>query len=144
MHYSNADVRRQDRLLNEESAIQLLIRGEYGVLSMPAENGGACAVPISYAWDGAGKVYFHCAKEGRKLRCLELCNRVTLCVVGRTNVISAKFTTENESILLDCKAFISLSADERMKALELLLDEHSAADKEAGMKYAAKSTCQNE
>ena len=79
MIYSNADVRRQDRLLTEESAILLLTKGEYGMLSMQAENGGAYAVPISFVWDGVRSVYFHCAIEGRKLRCIELCNRVSFC-----------------------------------------------------------------
>ena len=139
MIYSNADVRRQDRLLTEESAILLLTKGEYGMLSMQAENGGAYAVPISFVWDGVRSVYFHCAKEGRKLRCIELCNRVSFCVVGRTQVIPDKFTTEYESIILDCKAVISLPADERMKAFELILDKYSPEDKAAGMKYAEKS-----
>ena len=66
MHYSNSDIRRQDRLLNEVAARKLLIEGEFAVLSMQAENGGAYAVPISYVWDGKGSVFFHCAKEGRK------------------------------------------------------------------------------
>ena len=139
MIYSNADVRRQDRLLTEESAILLLTKGEYGMLSMQAENGGAYAVPISFVWDGVRSVYFHCAKEGRKLRCIELCNRVSFCVVGRTQVIPDKFTTEYESIILDCKAFIDLPAEERMKAFGLILDKYSTEDKAAGMKYAEKS-----
>ncbi|MCD4681254.1 MAG: pyridoxamine 5'-phosphate oxidase family protein [Bacteroidales bacterium] len=139
MIYSKHNIRRQDRLLDEQSANKLLINGEYGVLSMQAENEGAYAVPISYAWDGIGSIYFHCATEGRKLRCIDLCNTVSFCIVGKTNVISDKFTTEYESIILDCKAFTHLSPDERMKALELLLDKYSPMDKITGMKYADKS-----
>ncbi len=144
MHYSNSDIRRQDRLLNEVAARKLLIEGEFAVLSMQAENGGAYAVPISYVWDGKGSVFFHCAKEGRKLRCIEICNNVSLCIVGRTHVISGKFTTEYESIILDGKAFISILSEERMKALELFLDKYSPADKTAGMKYATNSFAKTE
>jgi len=126
-------------LLNEEAALLLLASGEYGVLSMQAENGGGYAVPVSFAWDGVRSVYFHCAKEGRKLRCIELCNSVSFCVVGQTHVIPDKFTTEYESIILDCKAFINLPAEERMKAFELIVDKYSPADQAAGMKYAEKS-----
>jgi nitroimidazol reductase NimA-like FMN-containing flavoprotein (pyridoxamine 5'-phosphate oxidase superfamily) len=139
MIYSNQDVRRQDRLLSEESAILLLKNGEIGVLSMQAENGGAYAVPVSYVWDGKGSVYFHCAKDGRKLRCIALCNSVSFCVVGRTNVIPDKFTTEYESIILECKAYTNLPSEERMKALEQILDKYSPADKTAGRKYAENS-----
>ena len=59
--------------------------------------------------------------------------------MGKTNVISDKFTTEYESIILECEAFINLSDDERMKALELLLDNYSPNDKIQGMKYAKRS-----
>jgi uncharacterized protein len=139
MIYTNAEVRRQDRLLNEESAKSLLASGEYGILSMQAENGGAYAVPVSFAWDGIRSVYFHCAKEGRKLRCMDLCNSVSFCVVGQTRVIPDQFTTGYKSILLNCLAFVNIPAQERMKAFELLLDKYSPDDKAAGMKYAEKS-----
>jgi nitroimidazol reductase NimA-like FMN-containing flavoprotein (pyridoxamine 5'-phosphate oxidase superfamily) len=136
MIYSYANVRRQDRLLNEESARRLLAQGEFGVLSMQAENGGAYAVPMSFAWDGDRSVYFHCAREGRKLRCIDLCNQVSFCITGRTTVIPEKFTTEYESIILEGKALVNLPSGERMKALEILLVKYSGEYMEAGMKYA--------
>ncbi|WP_423130107.1 pyridoxamine 5'-phosphate oxidase family protein [Gaoshiqia sp. Z1-71] len=139
MIYSNSTVRRQDRLLDEQSADRLLIKGEYGILSMHGENGGLYAVPINYAWDGQESIYFHCAPEGRKLRCLDSCNTVSFCIVGRTNVVSEKFTTEYESLVLEGKAYRNLPDDERMKALELILDKYSPNDKAIGMKYAEKS-----
>ena len=43
MKYVNETVRRQDRLLNEERALQLIRDSEYGVLSMVADDGGAYA-----------------------------------------------------------------------------------------------------
>lgn len=39
MKYNNADVRRRDRLLNEERALELLRESEYCVLSMIDEEG---------------------------------------------------------------------------------------------------------
>lgn len=139
MIYSNTNIRRQDRLLDKNSANTLLKNGEYGVLSMQAENGGAYAVPISYVWDGISSIYFHCAKDGRKISCINLCNSVSLSIVGKTNVISDKFTTEYESIILECTAVTGLSDAERIKALELLLDKYSPNDKIQGMKYAEGS-----
>lgn len=137
MVYSNTEVRRQDRLLEAKEAEVLLKDGEYAVLSMKAENGvGAYAVPISFVWDGANSIYFHCAKEGQKLRCLDLCNSVSVCIVGKTKVHSEKFTTAYESIMLTCKAYRGLAEDKRMQALELLLLKYSPLDKEVGMEYA--------
>lgn len=139
MNYTNAQVRRQDRLLGEPEARELLRTGEYGVLSLQAETGGAYGVPLSFAWDGQTAIYLHCALEGRKLRCLSACERVSFCVVGRTRVVSDKFTTAYESVILDCMARTGLPQDERMRALELLLAKYSPNEKESGLKYAQSS-----
>ena len=137
--FDNADVRRQDRLLAEEAACELLRRGEYGVLSMQAEAGGGYGLPLSYVWDGDARIYVHCAPEGRKLRCLDRCPEVSFCVVGRTEVCPAKFTTAYESVVLACRAVRGLDPEERMDALRLLLEKYAPEDCETGMRYAEKS-----
>jgi len=86
MNFSNQNIRKQNRLLDEKSARELLKKGKYGVLSMQAEDGGGYAVPISYVWDGEETIYFHCALEGRKLRCIKLCSKVSFCVMGSQKV----------------------------------------------------------
>lgn len=144
MKYNNQPVRRQDRLLSEENAIILLCNGEYGILSMQAEEGGGYGIPVNYVWDNAGAIYIHCAPEGEKLRNLQACNKVSFCVVGNTFVVSDKFTTEYESIILHGEAHTGLPADERMKALELILDKYSPNDKVVGKKYAEKSFARTE
>ena len=55
MKYVNERVRRQDRLMDEERAIELLREGEYGVLSMVSENMGY-GIPVNYVWDGQNSV----------------------------------------------------------------------------------------
>jgi len=144
MNYSNASVRRQDRLLDEEAARQLLKLGEYGVLSLQAEAGGAYGLPINYVWDGEGSLYLHCAPEGRKLLCLRACNRVSFCVVGATRVASEKFTTAYESIILSCMAHVGLPDEERMRALELFLGKYSPDHLATGKKYAMGSFSRTE
>ena len=86
MKYNNDNVRRQDRLLAEDEACELLRTGEYGVLSMvdDTECGArAYGLPVNYVWDGDKTLYIHCAKEGRKLRCIAQNACVSFCVVGR-------------------------------------------------------------
>ncbi|MBN1142936.1 MAG: pyridoxamine 5'-phosphate oxidase family protein [Bacteroidales bacterium] len=139
MHYSNDGVRRQDRLMNESEAKQLLQQGEYGVLSMQNEEGRSYGIPVNYAWDGHSLLYLHCASEGHKLHCIAKNEHVSFCVVGRTRVIPDKFTTAYESIVLSCTAQLVTDDTERMKALELLLDKYSPDDKTAGMQYARQS-----
>ena len=83
MTYDNDQVRRQDRLLDESSAMDLLRRAEWGVLSMRDADGAPYGVPVNYVWDGNHSIYIHCAPEGRKLRCLDQDARVSFCVVGQ-------------------------------------------------------------
>ena len=107
--------------------------------TMQADEGGGYGVPLNFAWDGQRSLYVHCAPEGRKLRCLDAETRVSFCVVGATRVVSAKFTTGYESIVLACTAHRHLPPEERLRALELILDKYSPADKAAGLKYAQHS-----
>lgn len=139
IEYNNQNVRRQDRLLEEENAYQLLNNGEYGVLSLTKENGEAYGIPISYVWDGTDAIYLHCAPVGDKLKCLAYNANVSFCIVGQTHVIPNKFTTAYESILLSCEAETGLNPEERMHALDLLLRKYSPNDRETGLKYAEKS-----
>lgn len=139
MNYDNQAIRRQDRLLSEAEASQLLRDGEYGFLSMTDADGTPYGIPISYAWDGASTIYLHCAPVGRKLRCLAHCAEVSFCVVGSTRVIPDKFTTAYQSIVVRAEACTGLDAEERMQALRLLLQKYSPDDQEVGQKYAEKS-----
>jgi nitroimidazol reductase NimA-like FMN-containing flavoprotein (pyridoxamine 5'-phosphate oxidase superfamily) len=144
MEYNNEKVRRQDRLLDETTARHILENGEYGVLSMATEEGEAYGIPLNYVWDKHNAIYIHCALEGRKIRNIAFSNNVSFSVVGKTNVVSNKFTTGYESIVLRCNASVGLPPEERMKALELIIDKYSPDDKEIGMKYVQKSFDQTE
>lgn len=117
MNYQNDSVRRQDRLLDQPEATELLRQGEYGILCMQRPEGGGYGVPLNYVWDEVDAIYIHCAPEGRKLHCLRECDRVTFCIVGKTQVQPSRFTTFYESILLDCRARTGLTAEERRRAL---------------------------
>ena len=145
MIFSNDNIRRQDRLLDEERAMEIIKEGEYGVLSMQDAGGnGAYGVPINYVWDRGNSIYLHCAPAGRKLECIDKCPNVSFCIVGRTKVIPEKFTAAYESVILECTAHRSLHEAERMSALSLLLSKYSPSDKMRGIEYANKSFARTE
>ena len=95
--YDNSPVRRQDRLLEEEHAAELLRSGEYGFLALGGGRGGY-GVPVNYAAEGS-RIYIHCAPEGEKLRRIGQDAQAVFCVVGRTAPQPERFTTEYESIM---------------------------------------------
>lgn len=113
--------------------------GEYGVLSLIDTEGRPYGIPVNYVWDGQDRIYLHCAPEGKKLNAIRRQAEASFCVVGCTHVVSHKFTTGYESIVMKCRAQISLSVDERRHALRLLLEKYSPHDLEVGLKYAEKS-----
>ena len=122
--------------------VNLIKNGEYCLLSMiesEKDNLAGYGIPINYAWDGKDYIYFHCAPQGHKLKSLDVNPNVSFCIVGKTNVVSNKFTTGYESVVISGTISRDLSEDERMKALELILDKYSPDDKVIGMKYDQKS-----
>ncbi len=139
MTYDTANIRRQDRLLSQEKAYDLLKKGEYGILSMVSEENTGYGIPINFVYDDADRIYFHCAMEGKKLRCLEKNDRVSFCIIGKTSVISHQFTTAYESVMVSGTMDIHLSDTERRYGLSLLLDKYCPNDKEVGLKYIEKS-----
>lgn len=147
VNYDSCSVRRQERLLDQEAALELLRQGEYGVLSMIECRGGqkaAYGIPINYVWDGDASIYVHCAPAGHKLACLETNALVSFAVVGATRVIAHQFTTAYQSIVVRGSLERGLSESERMAALVLLLDKYSPNDKEVGLQYAQKSFARTE
>ena len=138
MKYDNSQVRRQDRLLDEARARELLATAEYGVLSIVDRDRKPYGVPVNFVFD-EDCIYIHCANEGRKLDCIDLYDDVSFCIVGRVNLLPSKFTTEYESVILTGEATIITDDEERMRALELLLEKYSPNDIKVGMKYARSS-----
>lgn len=138
MEYSNSSIRRQNCLLDQTNAIHLLNHGEYGVLSIQNLEGGAYGVPLNYVWDGDSSIFIHCAPVGRKLAAIKACPEVSFCIVGVVQIIPEEFTTNYESIILQCKAVLQLSLEEKMKAMGLMVGKYSPEYKDTGVAYAEK------
>lgn len=132
------EIRRKDRVWENEAALLLLEEGEYGYLSMVGTNGYGYGIPISFVKED-GHLYFHCAPEGFKLECLEVNPKVSFCVVGKTKVIPKQFSTAYESVIAFGTMQISLSAEERHHALQLLAEKYSPDYREIGNKYIETS-----
>lgn len=131
MRYDCAETRRQDRLLAQARAFELLRDGEYGVLSMSTEQGGY-GVPINYVLC-EDIIYLHCAKQGRKLRALSYNDVVSFCVVGHKRVCPEEFTTEYESVIAFGRARVVERDDERREALRAIVEKYAPAHLEQGL-----------
>lgn len=132
------EIRRKDRIWDNEEALRLLEEGEYGFLSMLGIDGYGYGIPISYVKEG-DHLYFHCAPEGYKLECLQQSPKVSFCVVGKTQVIPGKFMTAYESVLAFGSMQTELPEEERRQALRLLVEKYAPDYREIGEKYIEKS-----
>lgn len=137
MRYDTATVRRQDRLLDEARAWELLLSGEYGVLSMATEQGGY-GVPVNYAV-AESVIYFHCAPQGRKLQAIAADERVSFCVVGHKRIVPEEFTTEFESVIVTGRAHIVEDDAEQGRALRLIVEKYSPEHLEEGLRAIERS-----
>lgn len=139
INYDNARLRRQDRQMSPEEAVDLLRRGEYGVLSLAGGDGVPYGVPMCYAWDGGAAIYLHCAPEGEKLTRLEANHEASFCVVGRTGVLAHKFSMEFESLVISCRAVVVDDEEEKKRGLLLLVSKYSPDYAEEGRQYVDRA-----
>lgn len=126
-------MRRAERALSQEQTVKILQKGEYGILSTVSSDGQPYGVPVSYCYTD-NLLYFHCAVEGHKLENLTSNNRISFCVVGKTEILPDKFATRYESVIVFGKAF-ELTDEEKQSGLTELLKKYSPDFLEKGQRY---------
>lgn len=129
------EMRRKERAISSEEAMELLEHGEYGILSLCGTGGHPYGVPLSYCMiDNA--IFFHSAREGRKIDCLAENSSVSFTVVGSTEVLPEKFSTRYESVIVTGRA-IELFGNEKKAGLAGLVYKYSPGFIDKGMSYVA-------
>ena len=116
-------VRNKERESETTETINLLTNCEYGVLSTVDKDSQPYGVPLNYVYKN-NFIYFHCAPIGHKIENIENNPKVSFCVVGITNVLPAKFSTEYESAVVFGVAS-EVQGAEQKNALLWLLEKYS-------------------
>ena len=131
------EMRRNDRQLTMPETFDILNNGEYGILSTMGSGGYPYGVPLDYVYFN-DSVYFHCAVEGRLLDVLQANNHVSFCVVGRTELQPANFSTKYKSIILFGTVY-EVSSSEKQEVLLAIIHKFSPEHLEAGKEYIEKA-----
>lgn len=131
------EMRRNDRQMAQAEAEALLLDGEYGVLAVLGDEDYPYAVPLSYAYED-GVIYFHSAMEGHKLDGLRRHSKVSFSVVGDTEALPGKFSTNYESVIAFGQA-VELEGEEKQIALMALIRKYAPAFLEKGERYVNHS-----
>lgn len=131
-------MRRRDRQLPKDQAIQLLQTCEHAVLATVNEDFTPYCIPISPVLEGE-HLYFHCAPEGQKLDNIRQNTCVCLTCVGFTELLPAEFSTRYESAVAVGTAKMVEDAAEKVHALKLLCTKYAPGNMAAFEKAAAAS-----
>lgn len=139
-------MRRKDREMDREFAINLIDRSAFGMLSTIDNEGNPYGIPLSLVRDN-DYLYFHSAKGGKKVEAFSNGKTVSVTFVGQVHVpdlfseeelqsfltdetkastLSSKvFTTEYESAMVFGKIYLIEEELEAIKALRLLCEKYT-------------------
>lgn len=131
------EIRRKDREIEIDEAMEILKNCDYGILSTVGENGYPYGVPVNYVLKN-NSIYFHCALEGVKLDNLIYNDKVSFCVVGKTCILPEQFSTNYESVILFGKATEVFNNEKNLVFLEIL-NKYSPSFIDKGKVYIANS-----
>ncbi len=142
-------MRRQDRAMDEAFALEIIDEAAYGVLALAGEA-GPYGLPLSLVRDGR-TLYFHTARDGKKLTLIREGDPVWVVFVGRVRVpelyseaemdammadpagagrlIASVFTTEFASAMVRGKIREVMDGAEKERALRLVCRKYTT-DKE--------------
>jgi len=126
-------MRRSDKELNRTETDEILVAGNYGVLSINGESDYAYGVPVSYVYID-NSIYFHCALEGQKLTCIRKNNKVSFCVVGKAQTLPDQFSVAFASVIVFGTAR-EVCNEEKSKAFIAFLEKYSSNYMDKGKAY---------
>jgi nitroimidazol reductase NimA-like FMN-containing flavoprotein (pyridoxamine 5'-phosphate oxidase superfamily) len=126
-------MRRIERQMNDNEVLELLNKGEYGILSTCGEDNQPYGIPLSYVLIDKN-IYIHCAGVGTKLDNISVNDKVCFTVVGKTKVLQDQFSTEYESAIAFGRA-IKLVEEEKYEPLMEFIRKYSPEFLEEGQLY---------
>lgn len=116
-------MRRKDRQRDESFCLQLIDTCTNGVMALTTGEDTPYCLPLSFVRRDKS-LYFHCAKQGRKLDLLRACPRVCVTFIGKDDPTyqteSNNFTTMFASAIVTGTAHEVTEDTEKIEALRLL------------------------
>lgn len=131
------EMRRKKQQLGLEETEQILLRGTSGVLSVYGPEGYPYGVPLSYVYRD-GKLYFHCAKKGTKLSCIEKNAKASFTVIDLDRVVPEEYTSYFRSVMAFGTIRILEQDPEKWSAMEALGRKYYPGDTQEGLEQAIR------
>lgn len=93
-------MRRKDLAMAREETLALLDANKYAVLCLTDPDGRPYGVPMEYVRSG-DILYFHGAREGRKVDAMKSNSRACAVIVGNTEIIPERFGRKYQSAIVE-------------------------------------------
>lgn len=122
-------MRRNRQLLPAEMTEEIIKRGSSGVLALMGDDGYPYAVPVSYAYEN-GRLWFHGATTGHKVDAIRRCDKASICVVAKDDVVPERFTTHYRSVIAFGRILIVEDDDEKRTLTAKLARKYSPNESE--------------
>ena len=118
------EMRRIKQALSQDECTEVLKNEPRGVLSLIEENGYPYGIPMDHWYcEEDGKLYFHCAKEGRKLDILNSNPNVCISFVTDVSPVQEKYTTLYKSAVVKGKAVEITDKNEKKEGLKAITEK---------------------
>lgn len=131
------EMRKKNREISAEKAMDILISCPWGTLSMQGDDGYPYGVPVNFVVMN-GAIYIHCAQEGHKLDAIRACSKVCFSAVAKADILSAEFSTGFASAIA-FGAAREVDGDEKVRALLGFIEKYSPDHLEAGAAYVHRA-----
>ena len=116
-------MRRKDRQRDEAFCLNLIDNCTNGVIAFTTGEDTPCCLPLSFVRKEKS-LYFHCAKQGRKIDLLRACPKVCITFIGKDDPTyqeeSNNFTTMFASAIVTGTAYEVTEPEEKIEALHIL------------------------
>ena len=114
-------MRRKDRQISTEEALQVLDRCSFVTLATMNPDGTPYCIPISVARD-RDVLYLHCAHDGHKADNLRAQPRVCISCADEVSVVEERITMAYSSTVVFGTALEVTDNEEKSRALRLLCE----------------------
>ena len=124
-------MRRQDLALSPQATTKLIAERRYAALCLIDPAGKPYGVPMDYIFRD-GFLFFHGAKEGRKVDCMRKNPYACAVIIGDTEVVPQKFGRKYESAIVEGAVEIIDDPGLKRQVMTWVVENNSAEYMEKG------------
>ena len=130
-------MRRQDLALSTEESLAIVDQVQFAVLSLVDESGRPYGVPLDYVRRGMA-LYFHGAREGRKVRAMQQNPWGCAVIIGENEIIPEKLGRQYKTVIVEGKIELIDDPDEKGRVMTWVVERKSPDYMDRGQKVIEK------